>query len=73
MKNNLLKYYIAAAYLCSSFVMFAQGPGVGGGVDNDGTTDVTPLAAPIDDYVWFLMGIGIVYVFYKCKHIANHM
>ncbi len=34
MKNNLLKYYILAFYLCSSFVLFAQpgttGDGTGG-------------------------------------------
>lgn len=30
MKNNLLKYYILAFYLCSSFVLFAQTPGTTG-------------------------------------------
>ena len=33
MKNNLLKYYILAFYLFSSFVLFAQDPGTTG----DGT------------------------------------
>jgi hypothetical protein len=65
MKNNLLKYYITAAYLCSTFVMFAEDPGAGG-VGGD-----EPVLAPIDDYVWFLIGIGIVFAFYKCKQIAN--
>jgi hypothetical protein len=53
MKTNLLKYYVAAFYFCSTFMMVAQ-PGAGsdnGGVDGDGTGDVTP-GAPIDDYVW---------------------
>ena len=66
MKNNLLKYYITAFYLCSTFVMFAQDPGTGGGVDNDGTGDTTP-AAPIDDYVWVLLVIGLVYGFFRLR------
>ncbi len=70
MKNNLLKYYIAAFYLCSTFAMFAQDPGTGGGVENDGSTDTTP-AAPIDDYVWVLALIGLVFVFIKFRAIQN--
>lgn len=73
MKNNLLKYYIAAAYLCSTFVMFAQDPGSGsndGGIDDSGANDVTP-AAPIDDYVWLLALIGLVLVFMKFRSIQN--
>lgn len=62
MKNNLLKYYIAAFFLCSTFTLFAQP-----GTDDDGTglegTD-TP-AAPIDDYVWLLVLIGLVFVFHR--------
>ena len=34
MKNNLLKYYILAFYLCSSFVLFA---GTDPGTTGDGT------------------------------------
>lgn len=70
MKNNLLKYYITAFYLCSTFVMFAQDPGTGGGVDNDGTGDTTP-AAPIDDYVWVLALVGLVFVSLKFRVIQN--
>lgn len=70
MENNLLKYYIATFYLCSTFVMLAQDPGTGGGVENDGTTDTTP-AAPIDDYVWVLALIGLVFVFLKFRAIQN--
>lgn len=70
MKNNLLKYYIAAFYLCSTFIMFAQDPGTGGGIENDGTEDATP-AAPIDDYVWVLALIGLVFVFLKFRAIQN--
>ncbi len=70
MKNNVLKYYIAAFYLCSTFTMFAQDPGAGGGVDNDGTTDQTP-AAPIDDYVWVLALVGLLFVFMKFRAIQK--
>jgi hypothetical protein len=72
MKNNLLKYYIAAFYLCSTLIMFAQAdPGTGGDVENDGTLDATPAAAPIDDYVWILALIGLVFVFMKFRAIQN--
>lgn len=73
MKNNLLKYYIPAFYLCSTFVMFSQ-PGSGsdnGGIDDSGASDTTPAAAPIDDYVWVLALIGIVLVFMKFKSIQK--
>jgi len=69
MKNNLLKYYIAAFYLCSTFVMFAQDPGTGGGIENDGSSDTTP--APIDDYVWVLAVIGLVFIFLKFRAIQK--
>jgi hypothetical protein len=71
MKKNLLKYYIATFYLCSTFAMFAQtDPGTGGGVENDGTTDTTP-AAPIDDYVWVLALVGLLFVFMKFREIQK--
>jgi hypothetical protein len=68
MKTNLLKYCVAAFYFCSTFMMVAQ-PGAGsdnGGVDGDGTGDVTP-GAPIDDYVWVLALIGLCYVFLRLR------
>lgn len=67
MKNNLLKYYIAAFYLCSNFVMFSQGSTSPDGLETDG--DATP--APIDDYVWVLALIGLVLVFMKFRSIQN--
>ena len=72
MKNNLLKYYIAAAYLCSTFVLFAQpGSGSSGGdLEDNGATDTTP-AAPIDNYIWVLAFIAIVFVFLKFRDIQN--
>ena len=58
MKNNLLKYYIAAFYLCSTLP---------DGLETDG--DATP--APIDDYVWVLALVGLALVFMKYKSIQN--
>lgn len=68
MKTNLLKYYIAAIYLCSTFVMVAQ-PGTDNDTGNLEGTD-TP-AAPIDDYVWVLAAIGLIYVFLKLRGFAQ--
>ena len=69
MKNTLLKYYIAAFYLCSTFVMFGQpGDTAPGGLEGDG--DTTP-GAPIDDYVWVLAIIGLIFVFMKFRAVQN--
>lgn len=70
MKKNLLKYYIVAFYLCSTLVMLAQDPGTDGVDNGDGTGDTTP-AAPIDDYVWVLALLGLVFVFLKFRAIQN--
>ena len=67
MKTNLLKYYIAALYLCSTFVTFAQP-----GTDDNGTgLEGADPAAPIDGYVWVLAAIGLVYVFLRLRAFAS--
>jgi hypothetical protein len=68
MKNNLLKYYIAAVYFCSTMILFAQAPG-----DNDtgGGLEGGDPAAPIDDYVWVLAVVGLFFVFMKFRAIYN--
>jgi len=68
MKNTLLKYYIAAFYLCSTFVLFAQ-PGAD---DGTGTLEGTDTPAPIDDYVWVLAVLGLVFVFMKYRAIQKN-
>jgi hypothetical protein len=75
MKNTVLKYYIVAFYLCSTFILFAQ-PGDGNGETGDagleGTGgDTTPDGAPIDDYVWVLAIIGLALVFMKLRAIQS--
>jgi hypothetical protein len=71
MKNNLLKYYAAAFYLCATFVTFAQ-PGNGNGGSGDGALEGNDEpSAPIDDYVWVLLAIGLVYVFFKMRSFVQ--
>jgi hypothetical protein len=68
MKTNLLKYYIVAIYLCSTFVMVAQ-PGT-----NDDTTEgleaTDEPAASVDGYVWVLAALGLVYIFLRLRAFA---
>lgn len=69
MKNNVLKYYIAAFYLCSTFVMVAQTPGTN---DDSGTLEGTDTpAAPIDGYVWVLAALGLIYIFLRLRAFAQ--
>ena len=67
MKTNLLKYYIVAFYLCSTFVAFAQ-PGT---EDNGTGLESGDPPAPIDDYVWVLAALGLVYVFLRVRTFAQ--
>ncbi|MGQ7946824.1 hypothetical protein [Flavobacterium sp. WC2509] len=73
MKNNSLKYYIAAVFFLSTFVMFSYpgepgpGDGGGGGPGLEGDDGV-----PIDNYVWVLAVIGLVFVFMKLRAIQKN-
>lgn len=69
MKTNLLKYYIAAFYFCSTFVLMAN-PGT---EDDTGTGNLEGQdpVAPIDDYVLVLAIIGLLLVFYKFRAIQK--
>lgn len=70
MKNNVLKYYLAAFYLCSTFVAFAAD--TPGDDTADGSLESTDTAAaPIDNYVWVLALVGLVFVFLKLRAIQN--
>lgn len=70
MKNKVLKYYIVAFYLCSTFVMLAQPGDDDGSGTMEGDGDTTP-AAPIDDYIWVLALVGLFFVFMKFRVIQN--
>jgi hypothetical protein len=67
MKNNLLKYYIAAFYLCSTLMIYAQ-PGAD---DTTGNLESTDTPAPIDDYVWILALVGLILVFMKFRAMQS--
>ncbi len=69
MKNNLLKFYTLAFYFASTFILFAQStPGAN---DEGGTMESDEVAAPIDDYVWILAVIGLLFVFYRLRSFAK--
>jgi hypothetical protein len=66
MKNNFLKYYIAAFFLCSTTVAFAQPSGVD---ETDG--DTTP-TAPIDGGITLLVAAGVLYGAKKVNDRRNN-
>ena len=75
MKNNSLKYYIAAVFFLSTFVMFSaqEDPGEPG----DGACPGCPGlegddGVPIDNYVWVLAVIGLVFAFMKLRAIQKN-
>ena len=71
MKNNVLKYYIIAFYLCSTFALFAA-PGDGNGETGDAALEGADApAAPIDNYIWILALVGFLFVFMKLRAIQN--
>jgi len=69
MKNTLLKYYIVAFYLCSTFVMFAE-PGTG--TDNGTPLESEDTPMPINDYIWVLAVLGLIFVFMKFRAIQKN-
>lgn len=68
MKTIFFKYYATAFYLCVPFITFAQ-PGTND--DNSGLEGTDTPAAPIDDYVWVLAAIGLIYVFLRLKAFSS--
>lgn len=69
MKTNLLKYCAVAICWCSHFVMLAQAPG--NNDDNGALEGADTPAAPIDDSIWILALIGLLFVFLKFKAIRK--
>lgn len=68
MKNNRSKYYIALAYLCSTFMAFAQ-PGTDDEAGGSGLEDADPL--PIDQYIWVLVALGLVFAFLRFRAVSQ--
>lgn len=70
MKKKFNKYYIALFFLCFNFMIFAQpGSGDGSGGLESGDTPT----APINDYIWILALLGLIFVFKKMKSVPIKM
>jgi hypothetical protein len=72
MKNNALKYYIAAFYLCSNFMAFAALDSPGDDTADGSLESADAVAAPIDNYVWVLALVGLILVFMKFRAIQKN-
>ena len=64
MKNQFKKYYTTIFLLCSSFILFAE-PGAGN--DTNDLESIDAPAASINDYLWILAVVGVVFAFYFFK------
>lgn len=69
MKNNIVKFYSTAVFFLSTMVLFAQ-PGT---EDNGGTGNLeqTDPQAPIDNYLWILAVVGLLFVFMKFRALYS--
>jgi hypothetical protein len=67
MKNSALKLYSTAFLFCSSLVMFAQTPGTD---DETGSLEDVD-AVPVNDYIWVLVAIGLVFAFHRFKALSH--
>jgi hypothetical protein len=71
MKNSS-KFYLVAAFLCSTGMMFAQP----GSTSNDdealGGMEGADNQAPIGDYLWVLAAVILVYTFLKFRAMQKN-
>jgi len=68
MKKQFNFYYIAFFYLCTNFAVFAI-PGAGN--DSSDLESIDAPAAPINDYLWVLVLIGLILVFLQLKSYSR--
>ena len=68
MKNIVSKFYIVAAFLCSTAIMFAQPSDQSDGESLDGQDN----QLPISDYLWVLALVGLVFVYFKFRSIQKN-
>lgn len=65
MKNTITRNCFSLLFfLFATMVAYAQDP-------EQVPSDEDPLAAPINDYLWVLVLLGLLYVFYKNSVILN--
>ena len=67
MKNILSKFYIVAAFLCSTAIVFAQP-----GDDSDDGLNGNDNQLPISDYLWVLALVGLVLVYFKFRSMQKN-
>ena len=72
MKNKSLKYYIATVFFLATFVMFSAPGDPGDGSGGGGPLEGEDQGVPIDDHVWVLAVIGLVFVFMKLRAIQKN-
>ena len=68
MKNNLLKFYITAFFLCSTLLTFAQGA-PGDTAEGETLEGVDPV--PVNDYIWVLVAIGLAFAFLRFRALSQ--
>ena len=76
MKKYILNFLTLSFCLFLNFAAFAQGPGetaapAANGYELEGTGEGVNSTAPINDYIWVLAIIGLVFAFYKFKALLN--
>jgi hypothetical protein len=69
MKNIVSKFYIVAAFLCSTAIMFAA---PGDDSDDVGGMEGQDNQLPISDYLWVLALVGLVFVYFKFRSIQKN-
>ena len=65
MKNTISKFCITCLFFLSNFIIFAQ-PSSSNDAGNLENTDAA--AASIDDYLWILVILGILFAAYTFKN-----
>jgi hydrogenase/urease accessory protein HupE len=67
MKANFLKFYTAVFFFCSTMIAFAA-PG-----DTNDTNDLEAVdaPAPIGDYLWVLLAVGLFFAFMKYRSLKK--
>jgi len=66
MKNTLSKYSLAVFFFCINFATFAAQPGSESDTGNLENADAP--AAPIDNYLWILVLLGILLAVYTFRN-----
>lgn len=69
MKTKFLSIYVAIFYFCSTLIAFAA-PGDTNDTNDMETLDNAP--APIGDYLWVVLIVGLVFAFMKYRSIQKN-